>query len=96
MLTMLKIESITSARITAIKKNRYYLFTSEAHETVRLGFTKKTIDRFLELWEDNKTHKEICKALKVTEIELALIAMDLQYAGRLSDRKNGFWGVENE
>lgn len=79
-----------------MNKNRYYLFTSEAHETVRLDFTKNTIDRFLELWEAGKPHKEICKSLKVSEIELALIAMDLQHAERLPERKNGFWGVDME
>lgn len=75
-----------------MKKNRYYLFTSESHEDVRLDFTEKTIIRFLELWEANYTHEVICRRLQIEPIELALIAMDLDYVGRLPERENGFWG----
>lgn len=96
MLTTLKTKSIIHARKTAIKKNRYYLFCSDAHEDVHMDFTNETIDRFLELWNADKPYKSICKTLRVTEMELTLIALDLQHAGRLPERKNGFWGIEND
>lgn len=85
-----------SAKITAIEKKRYYLFTSEPHENVRLDFTNKTIDRFLTYWEAGETYEAMCGKLKVSEVELSLIAIDLQYTGRLPKRENGFWGVLKE
>lgn len=75
-----------------MKQKRYYLFTSIQHEDVRLDFTEKTITRFLELWEADYTHEFICRRLRIEPVELALIAMDLDHAGRLPERKNGFWG----
>lgn len=41
----------------AIEKKRYYLFTSEPHENVRLDFTRKTIERFLMYWEAGETYE---------------------------------------
>lgn len=77
-----------------MKKGRYYLFTSESHESVRLDYSEGTIAKFLELWKANFSNKAICKELKLKQVELALIVMDLDYAGRLPERKNGFWGTE--
>ena len=79
-----------------MKRDRYYLFTSELHETVRLDFTKKTIKRFLELWQANSSYERMCKTLRITPTELALIAIDLDYTGQLPEREGGFWGLEDE
>lgn len=78
-----------------MKKGRYYLFTSELHENVRLDFTQGTIQRFLELWQAGLPYKSICKTLRVTPTELALIALDLDYIGHLPEREGGFWGLED-
>lgn len=79
-----------------MKQKRYYLFTSELHEDVRLDFTEKIINAFLELWQEDYTHEIICRKLQIKPIELALIVMDLDYAGRLPERACGFWGNREE
>lgn len=73
-------------------KKRYYLFTSEAHEKVRLDYAPQTIEKLLEMWQAGYTHKEMCRKLMLKDIELALIVMDLDYAGKLPARAGGFWG----
>lgn len=77
-----------------MKKGRYYLFTSELHENLRLDFTQKTIDRFLELWQAGTPYKGMCKALAISVTELTLIAIDLDHIGQLPEREGGFWGLE--
>lgn len=77
-----------------MKKGRYYLFTSELHETVQLDFTQGTINKFLELWKANVPYERMCKSLRISPTELALIAIDLDYIGRLPEREGGFWGPE--
>ena len=79
-----------------MKSKRYYLFSSELHDEVRLDFTPETINRFLELWQAGYSHEAISKRLQVLPIELALIAMDLDYIGRLPERKGGFWGKDED
>ena len=79
-----------------MKKGRYYLFTSEQHEEVRLDYTQKTIERFLELWKEGIPYKQMCKKLMISPTELALIAIDLAYVGKLPERKHGFWGAEED
>lgn len=75
-----------------MKKERYYLFTSELHEDIQLDFTQGTINRFLELWKADRPYESMCKTLRVSPTELALIAIDLDYLGQLPERKGGFWG----
>lgn len=77
-----------------MKKGRYYLFTSELHENLRLDFTEGTIKRFLELWEAGTPYKSMCKTLAISVTELTLIAIDLDYIGQLPEREGGFWGLE--
>lgn len=77
-----------------MKKGRYYLFTSEIHEDVRLDFTKGTINKFLELWKAGTPYQKMCKTLRISPTELALIAIDLDYTGQLPDREGSFWGLE--
>lgn len=43
----------------------------------------------------NYSYKEMCKQLMISQIELALIAMDLDYIGQLPERKGGFWGEDD-
>ena len=77
-----------------MKKGRYYLFTSELHETVQLDFTQGTINKLLELWKANEPYERMCKTLRISPTELALIAIDLDYVGQLPERKGGFWGPD--
>lgn len=79
-----------------MKKGRYYLFTSELHEDVKLDFTQGTINRFLELWKADTPYESMCKTLKLSPTELALIAIDLDYIGQLPERKVGFWGWDKD
>lgn len=71
---------------------RYMLFVSENHEGIRMDFPVKMIKDVIKYWQQGKTHNEICNILKMKKIELALIIMDLDYAGKLPAREGGFWG----
>ena len=75
-------------------KGRYFLFTSETHEDVRLDFPASILEKFLTLWSDGESHEYICRKCRIKPIEMALIVMDLEYADRLPKRKNGFWGAK--
>ena len=77
-----------------MKKGRYYLFTSELHESIQLDFTQGTINKFLELWKANEPYERMCKRLRISPTELALIAIDLDYIGQLPEREGGFWGLD--
>lgn len=70
---------------------RYYLFTADEHEKIRLDYTPKTIDNIIFMWEGGATRSQICKRNKINETELMLIVIDLYHAGRLGERPGGFW-----
>ncbi len=74
-------------------KNRYYLFTSEPHEKIRLDFTETAIKNFIDYWNRGYSHKLIGRKLQLKQVEIALIAMDLEYAGLISQRDGGIFGT---
>mgnify|MGYP001263285999 CR=1 FL=1 len=74
-------------------KNRYYLFTSEPHEKIRLDFTKASIKKFIDYWNRGYSYKIIGRKLQLKQIEIALIAMDLEYAGLINQREGGIFGT---
>ena len=46
------------------------------------------------MWEAGYSYKAMSTRLRVTPTELALIAIDLDHAGQLPERQDGFWGAE--
>lgn len=75
-----------------MRNKRYYLFSSLAHDDIEFGFPQDLIESVKELWNEGETSKEICNQLKLKPIELALIVMDLDYAGHMNVRDGGFFG----
>lgn len=69
---------------------RYSLFLSEAHEEIRLEFTTDCVKKFIDMWNTGYTKEEICKALHIKPVELALIVIDLDYAGIIQPRDGVF------
>lgn len=74
-------------------KERYFLFTSKSHEKVRLDFTRRTIDEFIKYWNCGYSSKLIGRKLSLKPVEIALIAMDLEYDGKISSRPGGIYGT---
>jgi len=83
-------------RLVELKKNRYYLFTAETHEEVRLDFTGRTIDLFIKYWNQGYSSELIGKKLRLKQVEIALIVMDLEYDGKISPRPGGIFGTVNK
>lgn len=72
--------------------SRYILFTQDEHEKINLDFERETINRVVAMWHLGYTDKYICQELKISDVELGLIIIDLHYCDRLKRRKNGFLG----
>ncbi|BDH60122.1 hypothetical protein MTP04_02520 [Lysinibacillus sp. PLM2] len=80
-----------------VEMKRYYLFTSDSHEKIRLDFPSRTIKAFIDYWNKGYSSKLIGRKLGLKQIEIALIAMDLEFAGEITARPGGIFGtVEKE
>lgn len=73
---------------------RYYLFTNEECDQIRLDFPPLTIERFIQLWNNDVPFEKIFKTLRIKPVEAALIMIDLEYSGRITSRKQGLDGKE--
>lgn len=70
-------------------ENRYILFTGEVHESVKFDFTIQQIGTFITMWNQGYPINEIAQKLNASKVSVALIAMDLEMAGRIGPRAGG-------
>ncbi len=73
-------------------KEKYILFTGEAHEKVKFDFTTKQIEIFITLWNLGYPISKIADRLNTSKVSVTLIAMDLEMAGRIEPRAGGLMG----
>ncbi|WP_342441769.1 hypothetical protein MHB65_22250 [Lysinibacillus sp. FSL K6-0075] len=73
-------------------ENRYILFTGEVHESVKFDFTIQQIGTFITMWNQGYPINEIAQKLNASKVSVALIAMDLEMAGRIGPRAGGLLG----
>ncbi|MBD8522365.1 hypothetical protein [Lysinibacillus fusiformis] len=73
-------------------ENRYILFTGEVHESVKFVFTIQQIGTFIAMWNQGCPINEIAQKLNSSKVSVALIAMDLEMAGRIGPRAGGLLG----
>lgn len=73
-------------------ESRYILFTGEVHETVKFDFTQRQIETFITLWNQGYPINKIADRLNTSKVSVALIAMDLEMAGRIGPRAGGLLG----
>jgi len=73
-------------------KEKYILFTGEAHEKVKFDFTKMQIEIFVTLWNQGYPINKIAERLGTIPVSVALMAMDLEMAGRIEPRASGLLG----
>lgn len=75
-------------------KEKYILFTGEAHEKVKFDFTTKQIEIFITLWNLGYPINKIADRLNTSKVSVTLIAMDLEMAGRIEPRAGGLMGKQ--
>ncbi|WP_431811914.1 helix-turn-helix domain-containing protein [Lysinibacillus sp. FW12] len=73
-------------------ESRYILFTGENHEIVKFDFTQHQIETFITLWNEGYPINKIADRLNTSKVSVALIAMDLEMAGRIGPRAGGLLG----
>lgn len=73
-------------------ESRYILFTGEVHESVKFDFTIQQIGTFITMWNQGYPINEIAQKLNASKVSVALIAMDLEMAGRIGPRAGGLLG----
>ena len=73
-------------------ENRNILFTGEVHESVKFDFTIQQIGTFITMWNQGYPINEIAQKLNASKVSVALIAMDLEMAGRIGPRAGGLLG----
>lgn len=73
-------------------ENQYILFTGEVHESVKFDFTIQQIGTFIAMWNQGCPINEIAQKLNASKVSVALIAMDLEMAGRIGPRAGGLLG----
>lgn len=73
-------------------KEKYILFTGEAHEKVKFDFTKMQIEIFISLWNAGVAINKIAQRFLISNANAALIVMDLEMAGRIEPRAGGLLG----
>lgn len=73
-------------------ENLYILFTGEVHESVKFDFTIQQIGTFITMWNQGYPINEIAQKLNASKVSVALIAMDLEMAGRIGPRAGGLLG----
>ena len=67
-------------------KEKYILFTGEAHEKVKFDFTKMQIEIFVTLWNLGYPINKIAERLGTSQVSIELIAIDLEMTGRIKPR----------
>lgn len=67
-------------------KEKYILFTGEAHEKVKFDFTKMQIEIFVTLWNLDYPISKIAERLCTSQVSIELIAIDLEMTGRIKSR----------
>lgn len=67
-------------------KEKYILFTGEAHEKVKFDFTKMQIEIFVTLWNQGYPINKIAERLGTSQVSVELIAIDLEMTGRIKPR----------
>lgn len=72
---------------------RYYLFTNKECDQIRLDFPPMTVERFIQLWNKGVPFEKIFKTLRLKPVEAALIMIDLEYSGRIQQRRRGLKGA---
>lgn len=75
-------------------KEKYILFTGEAHEKVKFDFTKMQIEIFITLQNLGYPISKIADRLNTSKVSVTLIAMDLEMAGRIEPRAGGLMGKQ--
>jgi len=78
------------------RKDRYILFTGEAHEKVKFDFTIRQIESFVTLWNLGCPIDRIAQKLYTSQVSIALIVMDLEMTGRIKERPGGLLGKKKE
>ncbi|MEA0563290.1 hypothetical protein [Lysinibacillus irui] len=73
-------------------ESRYILFTGEVHESVKFDFTVQQIGTFIKMWNQGYPINKIADRLNTSKVSVALIAMDLEMAGRIGPRAGGLLG----
>ena len=73
-------------------KEKYILFTGEAHENIKFDFTQKQIEIFISLWNAGVAINKIAQRFLISNANVALIVMDLEMAGRIEPRAGGLLG----
>ena len=74
--------------------NWYYLFAAEGEKEIRLDYPRRTINNFIEKWNEGKSISEICFDLKINQAEFILITVDLSVKGKVQQRTKGIYGGE--
>jgi len=74
------------------RKDRYILFTGEAHEKVKFDFTMRQIETFVTLWNLGCPIDKIAQKLYTSQVSIALMVMDLEMTGRIKERPGGLMG----
>ena len=80
------------ARGIKTEQRRYILFTGEPHENMQFDFTLKQIETFISLWNADIPINRIAKKFRISNVNAALIVMDLEIAGRIGPRAGGLMG----
>ncbi|WP_025114410.1 hypothetical protein [Lysinibacillus fusiformis] len=75
-------------------KEKYILFTGDAHETVKFDFTAKQIEIFITLWNLGLSINKIAQRLNTSKVSATLIVMDLEMTGRIEARAGGLLGKQ--
>ncbi|WP_312507557.1 helix-turn-helix domain-containing protein [Lysinibacillus sp.] len=74
------------------RESKYILFTGKAHENMKFDFTQRQIETFITLWNQGYPINKIADRLNTSKVSVALIAMDLEMAGKIGPRAGGLLG----
>ncbi|MGP4063073.1 helix-turn-helix domain containing protein [Halobacillus sp. H74] len=67
-----------------------------ALENKNLSFSLDEVEAFEHMWNSGSSIFQICKMLKRTKIEIAVLIMDRADKGKIKERPHGIFGVEGE
>ncbi|MDM5333417.1 hypothetical protein QUF56_09280 [Ureibacillus composti] len=73
--------------------SKYVLFTQDEHETIDFSFSKTKVEKFIELWNEGYSIVIIARKLQRKQIEVTMLAMDLDIVGKIHPRPGGIFGT---
>lgn len=77
----------------AVGRKKFKIFDYDYYgEFMRVKFKESDINRVIYHWVRNRSAEEIAKIVKLTEDEITVILIDLQFRGMLQPRARDFYG----